>query len=200
MKPELEKRLFTPNRTPDWVERHKDKLNKLVYKSLKSQNRLGDVSMQKMLFNSLSKDLRETIQKEELAKLQQSSSSTPASSPATASQPSPQTTLFLNGAVPAWIEKYRKEFNSMVYKSLKSQNKLIDANMQKMLFNSLSKDLQTKIKKDIEAAQKAAQASAPSASTTPVAATSPKLEALLSQTNALLSEIASILRELKTKL
>ncbi|RME88895.1 MAG: hypothetical protein D6785_00375 [Planctomycetota bacterium] len=157
---DLEKLLFVANKIPWWVEKHKDKFNKLVYKSLKQQNRLYEAGMQKMLFGSLPKDLQDQIKKEAMQKAKGGGDSPKKSAPKQDEGGiNPDAVLFADGIIPSWIEKYKSEFSSMVYKSLKAQGKLIESNMQKMLFGSLSQDIQEKIEKEVEAAKKTAKKS-----------------------------------------
>jgi hypothetical protein len=193
---DLENLLFIPNQIPDWIENNKEKFNKLVYKSLKAQNRLYEVAMQKMLFGSLSKDLQDEIKK-------QVTSAATAKKEEAVKQESgqnPSTALFVDGMVPGWVEKYRAEFSSMVYKSLKSQGKLVESSMQKMLYGSLPQQTQEKIKEEIESAKKSpsAQAASPAVSSASVssgtAISSSQLEPLLQKISSQLDEIIQLLK------
>lgn len=189
MTPELEKILFVPNQIPSWVERHKDKFNKLVYKSLKQQNRLYEVAMQKMLFGSLAKELQEQIIKEAKRELKrQKGEDVPEEKEKEASS---GLVLFVEGEVPFWVEKYKKFLNTMVYKSLKSQGRLKSKEMQKMLFGTLPQDVQEKIQKEVEEAKKRAKASAVPASSP----SSAKMEALLEKISEQLDVIIQLLKE-----
>ena len=202
MSKDVESKLFVPNKIPDWVERHRDKFNTLVYKSLKQQNRLYEVAMQKMLFGSLGKDVQEKIKKEikaELAQAAMGASSGGGGGGAAAGANDTKTALFIEGKVPDWIESYRSEFSSMVYKSLKSQNKLTDAAMQKMLFGSLSQDVQEKIKKKVEEAKKAAQAASAS-SGGGGGGMGGNSDALLGKISEQLAEITNLLKDIKGRM
>lgn len=191
----MEKLLFIPNKIPEWVENHKDKFNKLVYKSLKQQNRLYEVAMQKMLFGSLSKDLQDQIKKEAQVSSSFEKAGPPSAPSGGADGNSPDSVIYADGVVPSWIERYKGEFSSMVYKSLKSQGKLSDSAMQKMLFGSLSSDIQEKIQKEVEEAKKNATAQASSGASGGAGASGANLEVLLTKISSQLSEIISLLKE-----
>lgn len=200
MSQDIESKLYVPNKIPEWVENHRDKFNSLVYKSLKQQNRLYEVAMQKMLFGSLSKDVQEKIKKEIKAQLAQASMG--GSGGATGGGgagvgDNTKTALFIDGKVPDWIEAYRDEFSSMVYKSLKAQKKLTDANMQKMLFGSLSQEVQDKIKKKVEEAKKAAEASAAGSGGGGGGGMGGNSDALLEKISSQLEEVIGLLKDLK---
>ena len=194
---EVEKILFVANQIPDWIERHKDKFNKLVYRSLKQQNRLYEVAMQKMLFGSLSKELQEQIRKEAAAQLQSQKSATETNVSATTKQGTlpPEAVLFADGVVPSWIKKYKKHLNVVVYQSVKAQGKLKEAAMQKMLFGSLPQEVQDQIEREVGEAKKKLQ-SAASTSTTSAPSSTPSAPVANKEVILLLRKISNQLEEI----